>query len=305
MGSQPEQKLASISDVLKHQPDGPIATSRARNWQGMTVDYHKPSPKYYLSAPALDHHVVICTPHGSGLVTQQRSGEVHKSVVHAGSVIIMPAGNSCIWEGSTPANIRLRLPLQLFTETVEELDMSPNNFELLNVFNTQDTLIEHLSRILLSELSRPSHPAQALLSNAATCALAAHLVRSYNVKAPEQPAAAGSIKSYALASVLSYIEEHAENSITLDELARIANVSRFHFSRLFKVGIGFSPMAYVEQVRIRKAQELIRDGKYSLAQIATIVGFADQSHFTRRFRLHTGCTPAVFARENGPYRLPH
>jgi AraC-like DNA-binding protein len=49
-------------------------------------------------------------------------------------------------------------------------------------------------------------------------------------------------------------------------------------------------------------RERIADSGHSLAEIALLTGFADQSDFTRRFRHHAGCTPAVFAREQGPRR---
>jgi AraC family transcriptional regulator len=102
-----------------------------------------------------------------------------------------------------------------------------------------------------------------------------------------------------LSEVIAYIEDHTDTQIRLDELANIAGVSRFHFSRLFKKTTGKSPMVYVAQSRIRKAQQLILSGKSTLAEVALMVGFADQSHFTRQFQLYAGCTPAVYARNNG------
>ncbi len=63
-------------------------------------------------------------------------------------------------------------------------------------------------------------------------------------------------------------------------------------------------MAYLERSRIRKAQELLQAGKLSLSDVALAVGFADQSHFIRRFRRHVGVAPSVFAREQGVARLP-
>ena len=84
------------------------------------------------------------------------------------------------------------------------------------------------------------------------------------------------------------------------ELANIAGGEfDFHFSLLFKMSTGKSPMAYVTRSRIRKAQQLILSGQATLAQIALMVGFADQSHFTRQFQLYAGCTPAVYARDKG------
>jgi AraC family transcriptional regulator len=92
--------------------------------------------------------------------------------------------------------------------------------------------------------------------------------------------------------------------IGLGELAAIAHVSRFHFTRLFKRSTGLTPMAYVERSRIRQAQDLLRMAELPLSEVALVVGFADQSHFTRRFHRHVGCTPAAFARAYGIRRLP-
>ena len=61
---------------------------------------------------------------------------------------------------------------------------------------------------------------------------------------------------------------------------------------------------YVERARIEQAKALIVSAEISLANIAQAVGFADQSHFSRRFRAHEGRTPAQFAREQASGILP-
>jgi transcriptional regulator GlxA family with amidase domain len=110
--------------------------------------------------------------------------------------------------------------------------------------------------------------------------------------------------SRALAAVIDYMETHMDEPIRLSALAQLTNVSRFHFCRLFRRATGLSPMVYLERSRVERAQGLIGQGRMSLAEIALEVGFADQSHFTRRFQLHSGCTPGAFAREHSAKRLP-
>lgn len=61
-------------------------------------------------------------------------------------------------------------------------------------------------------------------------------------------------------------------------------------------------IGFVEQCRIRRAQSLIMETAIPLAEVALMTGFADQSHFTRRFHRHVGRTPAAFAREHGRRR---
>jgi AraC family transcriptional regulator len=101
-----------------------------------------------------------------------------------------------------------------------------------------------------------------------------------------------------------FVEDNLHGSIALSDLAAVANVSKFHFCRLFKQRTGMTPMAFVEQLRIERARQLIRDTTLALAEVALLTGFADQSHFTRRFRRRVGVTPAVFARQCGAHRQP-
>ena len=100
----------------------------------------------------------------------------------------------------------------------------------------------------------------------------------------------------ALARVVSYVEEHIGDDMTLDTLARIACVSRFHFARMFRLSIGTSPMAYVKHRRVEFAKRLLGRGERPISHIAFELGFCDQSHFTRVFRDRTGITPGYFAR---------
>jgi AraC family transcriptional regulator len=173
--------------------------------------------------------------------------------------------------------------------------------EPIDVFHTRDILIGQLSAIFLSELERPPHPTQSLIVESTSCTLAAHLLRQYDAFGRNEKKLYG-LSPRMLATVISYIEDHVNTPVTLTTLAGIANVSRFHFARMFKMSTGVSPMAYLEQCRIRKAQALIKEHDLSLAEVAFAVGFADQSHFTRRFRIHTDCTPSHYARSHAGKR---
>lgn len=295
----------SIGAVLAHLPDAPIATSRNRGWSGVTLDLHAFAPQYLVAAPARDHHLVCYCPSGRGRLIQRRAGTTNESVISTGMSILMPAGYDSVWEGDAAISARLRVPSELVLRAAEEIGVrAQRSVEILNVFQMHDPTIENIGKLLLSELDRPSHPAQSLIVEAASHALAAHLLRSYNAFDAPPAQGAHALGARTLASVISYIEDHLAGPIGLAELASIAQVSRFHFTRLFKRSTGLTPMTYLERSRIHQAQELLRDAELPLSEIALVVGFADQSHFTRRFHRHVGCTPAAFAREYGAHRLP-
>ncbi|PYX26303.1 MAG: hypothetical protein DMG82_02215 [Acidobacteria bacterium] len=69
--------------------------------------------------------------------------------------------------------------------------------------------------------------------------------------------------------------------------------SPFHIARAFSQATGLPPHAYLESLRMRRARELLRSG-ISVVETALAVGYPDQSHFTHRFRRHTGFTPGQY-----------
>lgn len=89
-----------------------------------------------------------------------------------------------------------------------------------------------------------------------------------------------------------YLEAHLSEPVGLDDLARVAGLSRFHLSRLFTSTYGLSPHAYQNQLRLRSIREGLRRG----SRLDTIeAGFFDQSHLIRHFRDSIGMTPRTFA----------
>ena len=84
---------------------------------------------------------------------------------------------------------------------------------------------------------------------------------------------------------------------TLSEISGIAGVHPAHLAREFRRVYRQSPATYLRKLRLEWAAALLARGERSLADVAAASGFADQSHFTRAFRRHTGLTPAAFRRD--------
>ena len=114
---------------------------------------------------------------------------------------------------------------------------------------------------------------------------------------PEQRPRRG-LSRRALNRACSFIAENLGERFTLDDLARQAGVSRFHFARLFRVSTGDSPMAYLLKSRIERAKQMLLQDDRPVCEIAAVLGFCDQSHLTRTFRRLTGLTPREFARRH-------
>jgi AraC-like DNA-binding protein len=98
---------------------------------------------------------------------------------------------------------------------------------------------------------------------------------------------------FAVARVRDYLHAHYSEDVSLAQLAALTSRSPFHIAHAFTKGVGLPPHAYLESIRIARARELLRAGM-SVVDTALAVGYPDQSHFTRRFRRHTGFTPGLY-----------
>ena len=88
----------------------------------------------------------------------------------------------------------------------------------------------------------------------------------------------------AIAPALNYISNSYETQITLAKLAHMCNLSESTFRRNFKEMMGTSPMEFVHEIRIKVSTQLLREGRYSVNQIAMMVGYDTLSSFNRQFR---------------------
>ena len=91
----------------------------------------------------------------------------------------------------------------------------------------------------------------------------------------------GSLGKDVLDRLRDYVLSHLDEPIEVATLADIAGRSPFHFTRVFVRCVGLTPHRYIVHLRMRRAIELIRDGRMGLAEIAARTGFADQSHLSR------------------------
>lgn len=98
----------------------------------------------------------------------------------------------------------------------------------------------------------------------------------------------------AIMKVVCHIESNYQTAISLDQMASMANMSKYNFVRIFKRETGMSPVRYLKFVRIQRAKEILKRADISVSSTAHRVGFKDVSNFNKNFKNIEGCTPKQF-----------
>ncbi len=106
----------------------------------------------------------------------------------------------------------------------------------------------------------------------------------------------GSKNLLKLGDVISHMEKHYAEDLRFEDLAAAAHLAPTTLRRLFHESFGCSPMAYLQQLRIKKAMLMLADPTRSIGDIAFAIGFNDSGYFTRIFKKETGGTPREFRR---------
>ncbi|MBJ6362543.1 response regulator [Paenibacillus sp. GCM10012307] len=103
--------------------------------------------------------------------------------------------------------------------------------------------------------------------------------------------------SQLVRSIIQYISEHYHESLSLKQLGEQFHLSPNYLSRMFKQDVGKGMFEYINEVRIEKAKELLKDYQYKIYDVAEMVGFSNQAHFAIVFQKYTGVPPKQFRKE--------
>lgn len=201
-------------------------------------------------------------------------------------------------ESSTITTLQMYLPSAFLEEAGEEYRRAGRSFisTPVDFLSMKDSFMYEIVRALTRgvELGAPD-----LYCNAACRILATHLLLlNGRVKQSDVDRYRGhDLTDRRLSRVLEYMQHHATQVISLDQLAREAGVSRFHFVRLFKRKIGVAPHEYLVELRLRKATILLCTTDLDIATIASQCGYSNAGRFAHAFRKRFLTSPSTYRRQ--------
>ncbi|NJN58202.1 MAG: helix-turn-helix transcriptional regulator [Leptolyngbyaceae cyanobacterium SL_5_9] len=303
---------------------------RASNPAAVVVDYHqvnaadsllpKPSilsssgwseihlevfqqPKFETAEHYHPMHIIACgmansLGHSTGAGARWLDGKRQQEPRNVGDIAVIPAGitHRCSWD--TPVQFVILAIEPVLLQWVGQDWVNPDRIELIPRFATEpDGLIQSIIFALKTEVEMGGIGSHLLIDSLRTT-LIIHLLRYYCATQPKLNRYSNGFSQSKLRQVKDYIREHLHQNLKLSEIAAIAQLSPYHFLRLFKQSTSHTPHQYILQCRVERAKFLLQHSELTIAEIAVRVGFSDQSHFTRYFKGRVGVTPRQFQRRS-------
>ncbi len=225
-------------------------------------------------------------------VVRESRGETTEGEYPVGQVSIHPAAIPIRWEWKSKLEFLMLTLSPAHLDAVARRTFGPEAapVELWHDDGRHDPLVNNVASALLRELLAVDAGTPAFVDGLATV-LSVHLIRHYARGGREAREASHAHRGVSAA--VRFIRENFSRPVTLGEIAAAASLSPFHLTRLFKRTLGMTPYQYLLEVRVHGANALLSTGADgpTLAEIASAVGFSDQSHLTRQFKRVLGITP--------------
>jgi AraC family transcriptional regulator len=272
-----------------------LTTSAALAWKGLRVERHRMGamalPPHYHE----QHLLMLYEPTAAPItVRRQQGSKVQKAVIRPGHLGLYPGGEygPIAWDGPTD-NVHVYVDAG-HLENLARQDLDLSRFSLRDQFGFADALLSQLGRQLLGAVGT-QHTLGLLYVESLTNALCYHLIENHALQ--ERRLGEGRrLTEAVLARIDAYLEAYADQPVTLEILAGLANLSVFHFARRFKRTTGCSPYQYVLAWKVRRARQLLRAGDLPVADISDALGFASPAQFSTAFKRAVGCSPREFQR---------
>ncbi len=222
--------------------------------------------------------------------------DTNKGFGHAGSLCILPQHHQSQWEITAPFSFA---HLYFSDESIKQfaataLDIDPRLIEVPELTFHDDTALVGLARQLFiapekAHLSsnNPLHQEQLIQL------IFAHLLSNKHYSLNKSVRVSGGLSPAVCHRLKEYIHLNVHRTIHLNELAQLANLSEYHFLRMFKTSTGFTPNEYLIYSRVEQCKHALAR-QQSLTQVALNYGFSNQSHFNRTFKKSVGVTPGAF-----------
>jgi AraC family transcriptional regulator len=265
-----------------------LSTEALARWRGLPIGCFDANPDIVLDCSGATQPVICMLEGGRGMFELGR--EVLELQAGATGLFVPEAFTGPKRLRCTPGRrIVLALDLENFTRTgLIDDDLISGDFRPDPEF--YDAELAAVLRAMVVEVSQGC-PNGSLLAESLYLGVALRVSQTHARRQGAARRERGRLSRAQLSRIDEVIQARLSHDISLAALASEAGFSKPHFTRLFKNTVGMPPHQYLIKKRVEEARRLLRETRWSLAEIASLSGFASQSHMTGAFSRLLGETP--------------
>ena len=249
-----------------------LDSSANRGWSTISAELRSHSVGRITSGNQQNVEIVIAlTGSNDGLVTRIGAGRQQQTRSASGTIWLVPLGigeEEIIISAPIPRALHLYLPPRQFSLLADQYNLPQSPLHSIAYLGgLRDELIRQIGLSLVREMTHETATGRMFVETSSLM-LAGRLAHNYSDSRVIDAPGAHRLDNARLRRVLDYVEQHLEEEITVAGLANLANLSTFHFTRMFAAATGIPPHRYVSRRRLEHAMAMVATGKLPLSEIA-------------------------------------
>lgn len=274
----------------------PEILAHLRTADGLIVQLRN-DPVGVLEVPEMENVIIAIHLGAPTRLDCRRGGRRFVGTAVHGGIDIIPDQTPSRWEifDKKDTALLLGLPKQLLRAAAKECGVDDIRMEIANRFQIRDVQLENLGWAIKNELDLGC-PSGRLYLDGLSLAVASRVVTQHSSLANRKMGVREGLSDGRLRLVLSFIEEHLADDLSLERIADVAGISATHLKVVFRGSMGLPAHRYVIHRRVERAKTLLMETDSSAAEIALAAGFSHQSHMARHMRRILGVAPRAISR---------
>ena len=292
---EPDLRLTAPADEMARVLDRPPPVAEKGSPNDVRLTARWVHGDLHDELKAMNGHVVM-TYYGASQELFWREGAERSSTrTRPGAITLIPAGHGGNWDITGPLEVsHVYLSDERLNLAAQEI-AGGRPVELAQRIVFDDPVAAGILQMLANEAGASGGPSR-LFAEQAVDLLCTQLVRGHSSAGSVDTAPRRGLADWQVKKVTSYMREHFCLDIGIQELADLVGLSRFHFANAFRLATGQSPHAWLTDLRMLHARQMLSQPELPVTGIAMAVGFQTPSSFAAAFRKRVGVTPSEFRR---------
>lgn len=274
---------------------GSRAPSEVEAYGNSNLAIFKPKTFVFGESTFDSYHFLIPKENVPSLIIEKKRMDAHKNHIFS----INPGQSICVIKDKNVVMHTEEINyLALFIDKQKINDLSKEIFNKSEIYfenenNFFNIKLSYLLNLFMSECTEKQVGFQFILESI-VLHISIEILRDLNSNLPYLIEKRRYSSRIEINKAIDYLWENTDDEFSLKNLCKISNLSPYYFLRLFKDVTGKTPYEYYMDIKINKAVELLKSGKYSITEISYMLGFSSNSHFSTVFRNRKGLTLSIF-----------